>query len=152
MLLVTAYTVAQEFEPVVTMRYEENGSTYNEEISLQGGEIMIHNNFVTLVYDAEPSKNREFELASVKKMILDKKVVTKIHTTHEDDFIAYITTDYQLSISSQQALGRVQIYTISGGIIYDDNINTNSALISVAAYNKGVYIVRCGSKIVKVIR
>ncbi len=153
MLLFSAYATAQNYEPIVNLSYEQDGTLESEEISLQDGEIVIYNNDLDFLYDSNPSKNRNFEFDKVKKLVVSNKPRTFIEELfHNSNFEAFIDKDSQLHISSDKELGRVSVYSISGSMIVDFVTSSNKATVDMSNISQGVYIIRCGVKTVKVIK
>lgn len=153
MLLFSAYAVAQEFEPVVDIYYELNGDILNEEISLKGGEIVILNNDLTIVYNSEPSQNRSFEFDKVKQLMIDKKISVSVDDISiYNNLKVYIDKDSQLQILANNELGRVTVFNIAGNLVFQEVVKDNKATVNLTSYSQGVYVVHCGNESVKVVK
>jgi hypothetical protein len=58
----------------------------------------------------------------------------------------------ELMIKSDNQLGEVSIFNISGQLIFEDKVEDNTTKVDFHTYSSGVYFVRVGDKVYKIIK
>lgn len=93
-------------------------------------------------------ENNEFETKAVDKIDMTVVGVKDIN----NDKIGVTKDGSIISISSNAELKRVEVYNLSGVKIYDAKVTGNSHKIDVNSWTNGIYMVKSGDTIVKIVK
>ena len=128
-------------------------SSGTDDFSLEGGEVQILNNTVSIVYEEDATLNRSYVFDNVESFTFALRNVTGIESVDVNRFNAYIDKNDVLYISSPvQALGTIHVYAISGTLVASIESDSNTAAFNLSAQPKGAYIVQVGINKVKIIK
>jgi len=133
--------------------YPASGSTtvMVDEFSLTGAEVLIKGNEVSVVYAAEPAKNRKFDFDLIKSFEFELRTITGINNVNALVFRAYIDGGKMLHIEAEESLGQVNVYAASGVLLVSQKTDNNRMQINMSNYQRGVYIVHVGVNRMKII-
>ena len=123
-----------------------------DEFSLTGAEVLIKGNEVSIVYAAEPAKNRKFEFDLVRSFEFGLRTITGINNVNALVFRAYIDGAKILHIEAEESLGQVNVYTLTGGLVASQKTDGNRTQINMSGFQRGVYVVQGGVNRVMVVK
>ncbi|MDL2312835.1 T9SS type A sorting domain-containing protein [Bacteroidales bacterium OttesenSCG-928-B11] len=129
----------------------EQYTVLTDDFPIEGGIVQIRNNEVTVVFADSVEQNRSYLFDDVISMEFEQRTVQGIKEMETIKFSAYFVGDV-LHLSSEQMLGNVSIYSITGALVAGINNAGNTAQINLPGLSKGVYIVRAGTSSVKTIK
>jgi len=123
-----------------------------DEFPLTGAEVLIKGNEVSVVYAAEPAKNRNYDFDLIKSFEFEWRTITGINNVNALVFRAYIDEGKMLHVEAEEALGQVNIYAVSGMLMASQKIDDNRVQINMSDFQRGVYIVYVGVNRLLIIR
>jgi len=134
--------------------YPASGSTTVtvEDFSLTGAEILINGNEVSVVYAADPSKNRKFDFDLIKSFEFELRTITGINNVNSIVFRAYIDKAKMLHVEAEESLGQINVYAVTGRLVASQKTDENRKQINMSSFQRGVYIVQRGVNRLKIVK
>ena len=115
-----------------------------EEFSLTGAEVLIEGNAVSIVYAAQPAKNRTFEFDRITSFQFGLRKATALNEVKTVHFRAYVDDAGILHVEAAQPLMQVNVYTTTGAIVASQKTSDKQTQINLSSAPRGVYIVQSG--------
>jgi hypothetical protein len=143
---------AQTKNSYLKVTHVTSGSAVTDEIPFNGGEINILDNAVTITFAANPDENRTFAFDKIVSFAFETRVGAAISTVKEVLLNVAIDESSILHVQSTQAIGAVRVYSITGILIAQTTSTTHVADINLSNAPKGVYVVKVGNYIEKIIK
>ena len=149
-LAVTTFGAQAATEPFLKLTTTAPAAV--QEFSLQGAEIQIKGNTVTVAYAAEPAKNRSFDFDKVQSFEFSLRTVTSIDEVKTEIFRAYTDGAGILHVKAEQPLEQVNVYNINGALVASQKTGDTQVQINISAFPRGVYIVQVGVNRLKIVK
>jgi hypothetical protein len=152
LLCVSSVAQAQTKSSYLKVTHTTSGTAATDDIAFDGGEISILNDKIDVKFASDASRNRSYAFDKVISLAFESRNPIGISDVEEIALSVFIDESGVLHIQSEQAIGEVAVYSVTGALIAQTTSQANAVEINLSAQPQGVYVVQTTTATAKIIK